>query len=107
VPTVFEGAKLKAEDARLLDWRASIASLGRIILATPGTPPDRVALLRQQLAEILRSPEFIAEVKKFNLSAGYASADEVRKTVERAMTTLDEKGLAEMKEIALNRYYTN
>jgi tripartite-type tricarboxylate transporter receptor subunit TctC len=105
VPTVFEGAKLKSEDARLLDWRASIASLGRIILATPGTPADRVALLRNQLGQVLRAPEFVAEMKKVNLSASYASAEDVRDTVERAMTTLDAKGLAEMKDIALNRYY--
>jgi tripartite-type tricarboxylate transporter receptor subunit TctC len=107
VPTVFEGARLKAEDARLLDWRASIASLGRIILVTPGTPQDRVDLLRKVLGEILPDPAFVAEVNKFKLSASYASADEVRDTVERAMTTLDEKGLADMKDIALNRYYNN
>ncbi len=107
VPTVFEAAKLAPEEARLLEWRASIASLGRIILVTPGTPQDRVDLLRKMLAEILRDPEFVAEVKKFNLAAGYASAADVRETVERAMTTLDGKGLAEMKDIALERYYKN
>ncbi len=32
-------------------------SLGRIILATPGTPEDRVDLLRKALAEILRDPD--------------------------------------------------
>jgi tripartite-type tricarboxylate transporter receptor subunit TctC len=105
VPTVFEAAKLAPQAERLLDWRASIAGLGRVILATPGTPQDRVDLLRKLLADILRDPAFIAEVGKFNLSAGYASADEVRATVERAMTTLDEKGLAEMRDIALERYY--
>ena len=43
VPTVFEAAQLlKPEDERLLDWRASIARLGRVILVTPGTPQDRV-----------------------------------------------------------------
>jgi tripartite-type tricarboxylate transporter receptor subunit TctC len=105
VPTIFEAAKLAPEEARLLDWRASIASLGRVILVTPDTPADRVDLLRKTLGEILRDPEFLAEVKKFNLSAGYESAEAVRDTVERAMTTLDRKGLAEMKDIALERYY--
>jgi tripartite-type tricarboxylate transporter receptor subunit TctC len=107
VPTVFEGTNLKPEDARLLDWRASIASLGRIILVTPGTPQDRVDLLRKALGEILPDPAFVAEVKKFKLSAGYVDAEHVRSTVERAMTTLDAKGLAEMKDIALERYYKN
>ena len=72
VPTIFEAAKLSTEAERLLDWRASIASLGRVILVTPGTPQERVDYLRKELAQILRDPAFIAEMKKFKLSAGYA-----------------------------------
>jgi tripartite-type tricarboxylate transporter receptor subunit TctC len=105
VPTVFEAAKLAPAAERLLDWRAGIAGLGRVILVTPGTPTERVDLLRKALAEILQDPAFIAEVQKVNLAAGYASAEEVQATVEGAMTTLDEKGLAEMRDIALERYY--
>jgi tripartite-type tricarboxylate transporter receptor subunit TctC len=105
VPTVFEAAQLAPTAARLLDWRAGIAGLGRVILVTPGTPQDRVDLLRKALDEILRDPAYIAEIQKVNLAAGYASAQEVKDMVEKAMTTLDEKGLAEMKEIALDRYY--
>jgi tripartite-type tricarboxylate transporter receptor subunit TctC len=105
VPTVFEAAQLAPAAERLLDWRAGISGLGRVILVTPGTPPERVDLLRKALGDILRDPAFIAEVQKLNLAAGYASAEDVRQTVERAMTTLDEKGLTEMKDIALERYY--
>jgi len=104
-PTVFEAARLSPEQARLLDWRAGIAGLGRVILVTPGTPQARIDLLRTVLAEIVRDPAFIAEVNKFNLAAGYAGADEVRTMVEQAMTALDEKGLAQAREIALERYY--
>ena len=105
VPTVFEAAKLSPSAERLLDWRAGISGLGRVILVTPGTPQDRVDLLRKALGEVLQDPAYIAEVQKVNLAAGYASAEDVGQTVERAMTTLDDKGLAEMKEIALERYY--
>ncbi len=104
VPTVFE-QKLEPAGERLLDWRANIANLGRVILVTPGTPKERVDFLRAQLAEIVRDPAFIAEMKKVNLSANYLSAEGVQGLVEKAMTTLDAKGLAEMKDIALNRYY--
>ena len=105
VPTIFEAAKLSPIAERLLDWRANIASLGRVILTTPGTPKERVDFLRAALADVLRDPAFIAEMKKVNLAAGYLSADEVQASVEKAMTTLDAKGLADMKDIALNRYY--
>lgn len=105
VPTIFEVAKLAPEAERLLDWRAGIASLGRVILVTPGTPRERVDFLRNELAQIVRDPAFVAEMRKFRLSAGFADAAAVQATVERALTTLDGKGLADLKEIALNRYY--
>jgi tripartite-type tricarboxylate transporter receptor subunit TctC len=105
VPTVFEAANLSAEAERLLDWRANIAGLGRVILTTPGTPKERVDYLRAVLADVLRDPAFIAEMNKVNLAAAYLSADDVQASIEKAMTTLDAKGLAAMKDIALNRYY--
>ena len=64
VPTVFEAAKLSPAAERLLDWRAGIAGLGRVILVTPGTPQDRVDLLRKALARILRDPAYIAEMQE-------------------------------------------
>jgi tripartite-type tricarboxylate transporter receptor subunit TctC len=105
VPTIFEAGKLSPAAARLLEWRASIASLGRVILVTPGTPKERVDYLRKELSIILRDPEFIAQMKKRRLAASYASAEQVQATVEKAMTTLNAEELAEMKDIALNRYY--
>lgn len=105
VPTIFEAAKLQGTAEQLLDWRANIASLGRVILTTPGTPKERVDYLRAALADVLRDPAFIAEMKKVKLAAGYLSAEAVQAAVEKAMTTLDANGLAEMKQIALNRYY--
>jgi tripartite-type tricarboxylate transporter receptor subunit TctC len=104
-PTVFEAAMLSPEQARLMDWRAGIAGLGRVILVTPGSPPDRVELLQHAFADVLRDPAFIAEVKRLNLSANHAGGDEVRAAVEQALTTLDAAGLAEARQIVLERYY--
>jgi tripartite-type tricarboxylate transporter receptor subunit TctC len=104
-PTVFEAAELSSAAARLIDWRAGIAGLGRLMVVTPGTPQDRVDLLQKTFAEIVRDPAFIAEARRLSLSANHAGADEVRAAVEQAMTTLDKAGLAEMRSIALERYY--
>ena len=41
VPTVFEAAKLAPAQARLIDWRAGIAGLGRLI--PPRPVPHRIA----------------------------------------------------------------
>ena len=104
-PTLFEAAALGETQARLIDWRAGIAGLGRLMLVTPGTPADRIDLLQKTLAEIIRDPGFVAEARKLNLSASHAGAEEVRAAIERAMTTLDRTGLAELRTIALERYY--
>jgi tripartite-type tricarboxylate transporter receptor subunit TctC len=89
----------------LIDWRAGIAGLGRLMMVTPGTPQDRLDLLRQAFAEVIRDPGFIAEVRKLGLSANHAGADEVRATIEQAMSTLDQAALAKVRNIALERYY--
>jgi putative tricarboxylic transport membrane protein len=104
-PTLFEAAALSPAQARLIDWRASIAGLGRLVMVTPGTPQDRVELLQKAFADVIRDPGFVAEVKKLSLSANHAGADEVRATVEHAMTMLDAAALAEVRQIALERYY--
>src|SRR5262249_10879901 len=104
-PTIFEATQLTAAQARLLDWRAGIAGLGRVMLVTPGTPPERVALLRKVLAETIRDPAFIAEAKKLSLSASHAGAEEVHAAVEQAMGTLDKSDMAELRHIVLERYY--
>jgi tripartite-type tricarboxylate transporter receptor subunit TctC len=75
------------------------------MMVTPGTPQDRLDLLRKTFAEIIRDPAFVAEVKALGLSAHHAGADEVRATIEQAMTALDQAGLAEVRHIALERYY--
>ena len=104
VPTVFEAANVTPEAGRLLDWRAGIAGLGRVINVTPGTPPDRVEFLRTKLREILTDPEFMDEMKRMKLSASYASASDVSAMMARAMT-IDQDSLALIKDIIINRYY--
>lgn len=104
-PTIFEAVRLTPDAERILDWRAGIASLGRVINMTPGVPRDRVDFMRAKLREILTDPDFIAEAKKMNLSAGYASAGDLGDMMARAIRTLDAKGLAELKDIVVNRYY--
>lgn len=104
-PTVFEAAPIGSAQTRLLDWRAGIAGLGRLMMVTPGSPPERVDLLRKVFTDVIRDPAFIAEARRVSLSANYASAEEVSATVEHVMTMLDQAGLAEVRNVALERYY--
>ena len=105
VPTVFEVVKMSQEAADLLDWRANIASLGRVINVTPGTPTDRVAFLRKTISGILQDPDFAAEMKRSQMTVSFASAEQVTTMFAKSMTALDTDRLAAVRDIIINRYY--
>ena len=48
----------------------------------PGTPKDRVQILRKAFADTMVDGEFLAEAKKSNLDINPLSGEEVAKTVE-------------------------
>ena len=69
VPTVNEILdKRKATDVtrRLAVVLMSPDSIGRPLIAPPGMPPDRLAMLREALLKALNDPEFKAEAQKRN-----------------------------------------
>ena len=105
VPTVFEQVKMTPDAARILDWRAGVAALGRVVAVTPGAPDDRADYLRDKMARIISDPAFVAEMKKMNLSASFAGAKQVGDMMAAAMKALDATQLAEIKAIINDRYY--
>jgi tripartite-type tricarboxylate transporter receptor subunit TctC len=54
--------------------------IGRAVAAPPGTPADRVALLKDALAKVLKDPELEADGRKAQIDFGYMSGDEVLKS---------------------------
>jgi len=66
-PTIWElmnqekGMDAKKQLARVV---LGPGAFGRPILATPGIPAERVKLLREAYANMLKDPEFVAEAKK-------------------------------------------
>jgi tripartite-type tricarboxylate transporter receptor subunit TctC len=66
-PTIWELMdQEKANDAqrRLARVVLGPGAFGRPILATPGIPAERVKILRDAYAKMLKDPEFVAESKK-------------------------------------------
>jgi tripartite-type tricarboxylate transporter receptor subunit TctC len=60
-------------------------SIGRPLLMPPGVPAERVAALRQALAETFADPEFRAEGDKIGLSLNDPrSGEELLRVIERA-----------------------
>jgi hypothetical protein len=52
----------------------------------PGTPKDRLQVLRKAFAETMKDPEFIAEAKKSKFEATYVSAEEIDKHVDKVLS---------------------
>ena len=63
----------------LLKVRSAPLSIGRPFGLRPGTPADRVAILRESLSKALADPKFLAETQNLQLEVGHIGADEVTK----------------------------
>jgi tripartite-type tricarboxylate transporter receptor subunit TctC len=98
VPLAIDHAK--TEDAkRLLKYAIhDTATITRLYFAPPGTPKERVGLLRQALLNTYKDPEFVAEAKKAHLDLDPVSGDEMEKIVAE-LFRLDTKQIGRLKEV--------
>jgi tripartite-type tricarboxylate transporter receptor subunit TctC len=63
----------------LMAIRGIPQSIGRAYAVRPGTPADRVAILRDALSKVTKDPEFLADAKKAKIDMAHISADQVGK----------------------------
>ncbi|HEY7714703.1 MAG TPA: hypothetical protein VIE90_09355 [Candidatus Binatia bacterium] len=66
-------------------WAAQM-DFQRPFTVAPGTPKDRLAILRKGLAETLKDPELLAEAKKSKLVITPVSGDKTEKLVDEILT---------------------
>src|SRR5499433_2680501 len=69
----------------LMAIRGIPLSIGRAFAVRPGTPSDRVAMLRQALAATIADPQFQEEAKKAQIDMEYLSAEAVSKGFDEMM----------------------
>ena len=98
VPLAIDYAK--TEDARrILKYAVhDIATITRIYFVPPGTPKDRVAVLRKAFADTLKDPEFLAEAKKSRLDIEAVPGEELQKLVQN-LYKMDPSTLSRLKEV--------
>jgi hypothetical protein len=65
----------------ILGIRAAPSAIGRAYGATPGTPADRVKILREAFAQAMKDKELLEEAKKAKLDANYISPESVVKNI--------------------------
>ena len=98
VPTVYEQAKLTPDQEWWFDFRANLNDLGRILVTSPGTPPERLAFLRESVRRALSNPALITEGEKSQRFVAYQAPEkalEITRKVLNAVTPEQKKRIRE------------
>ena len=61
----------------IMGIRAAPSAIGRAFAAPPGTPADRVKMLRDAFAKAMQDKELLADAQKAKIGMSYISAEEV------------------------------
>jgi tripartite-type tricarboxylate transporter receptor subunit TctC len=89
VPTLYElmdRYKTPENGRRLATVILANGTLGRPIFTSPGTPPDRVKVLREAFEKMLKDPAFLDDIKKKKFELDPISGAELDAIVKEVMT---------------------
>jgi len=100
VPLAINYAKTEEAKKLIQVGAHDPGTLARPFVLPPGTPKDRVQVLRKAFMDTFNDPEFLAEAKKTNLDIGPLSGEEIAKTVEN-LFKLDAPLVERLKKILL------
>jgi tripartite-type tricarboxylate transporter receptor subunit TctC len=98
VPLAIDFAK--TEEARQLIQVGvhDVSAASRPFMLSPGTPKDRVQLLRKAFTATMNDPSFLADAEKSNLQISPLTGEELEKTV-RGLLKTNPAMLAKLKQI--------
>ena len=85
VPTMLELAKT-AEDRQLLELFSAASAIGRSLLAPPGIPADRTAILRKAFQLMIADPQFLADAEKMRLDIDDLSGERLQQVMADTKT---------------------
>jgi tripartite-type tricarboxylate transporter receptor subunit TctC len=87
-PTMYEILdEFKVPDTKRRVAQALLAGgeFGRPVLVTPGTPMERVRLLRESLRNVLKDPELLADAKKSRMDVDYTPGEELENLLKEVL----------------------
>jgi tripartite-type tricarboxylate transporter receptor subunit TctC len=79
---LFEQYKVPANSRRLTQVLLAAGDFGRPMMVTPGTPADRVKILRDAYVKTLSDPEMLEEAKKGRMDVDPATGEELETLVK-------------------------
>ena len=103
VPTVYEQAKLTPDQEWWFDFRANLNDLGRILVTSPGTPPDRLAFLREAVRRALTNPALIAEGEKSQRFVAYQAPEKAVEITRKVLTAVTPEQKKRIRDVVFGR----
>jgi tripartite-type tricarboxylate transporter receptor subunit TctC len=86
------------QDRQVYQLYASGSAVGRSLIAPPGIPADRVAMLREAFSTMVADPEFLADIRKLDIDLeplpGAALAELIVRTLNVPQAVRDRAKLA-------------
>jgi tripartite-type tricarboxylate transporter receptor subunit TctC len=85
VPTlteIFDQHKVSSLNRRFAQVVLAAGDFGRPMMVTPGTPPERVKILRDALVKTLNDPDVVAEAKKARMDIDHTSGEALETLVK-------------------------
>jgi len=80
IPDILDS--LSPEGLALASLMAAPLVAGRAFFAAPGTPPDRVKILREAFQQAMKDPELLAEAKRARRNISPATAEEMERVYQ-------------------------
>ena len=87
-PTIYEileEFKVPSGNRRIVQAMLSGGEFGRPFLVTPGTPADRVKILRESFVKALKDPELLDDAKKAKMEVDYTSGEELEALIKEVL----------------------
>jgi tripartite-type tricarboxylate transporter receptor subunit TctC len=104
VPTIneiFDKEKVPEAGRRVAEVILAAEKFGRPIVAGPGTPPERLNILRRAFDQAMKDPELLAEAKKGRMDVEPTTGEALEKLANRVLDQPAEV-LARVKKILSN-----
>ena len=98
VPLAIEMAKTDEGRQLIQIGIHNVSAITRPYVLPPGTPKDRVQMLRKAMADTLKDQEFLGEVKKLNFAVDPISGEELESIIH-GLFKIKPETLAKLKEI--------
>lgn len=104
LPTVLEAKDLSEEQNWWLSARSEVDALGRIILASPKIPSDRLAYLQSIIRKVLTDPAVLAEGDRLERYIEYQDPEATMKRALGLIANVTGERKERLKNVVMKKY---